>query len=466
MREDNPKTEFSFASLLTSRNLLFGGMALAVAAVVLFEPGRASSGKPAGAGEKKSAKKTDRLRKQQRRFLVKILVRQSAWTLSAPAEGKKELIRTLRLQLAGEGAHFGSFAGVHRVQKYMILDLLGARPTRDVLKNFSPHEKKSPLYADFVRLYFQNKSLAEDSPLFKAAAGDLARIKQFRLRKENAKAGALEAKLRGEFGILINAGFGLLLFFVIGYPGTMIYLMFKRPAGRFFSSLEKIPQERRRILLEATILELFLLFVVIATARGYLPRELFTLPLNALYMTLGFAIAFAYALRGLGAEKMKVLLFDAPLDRVWKEFIWGFMGFAVIFPLAIVALLLSSFFFGTQTQDGLSAAHPAVFFVKEHTLTIFFMGVVLAPLSEEIVFRAFLYGAFRGYFQPFVSALLNGAVFAMLHPQGLLAMPALLIMGMGFCILREIRPGIVAPVTTHMLVNGLSLSGAYYLMTQ
>ena len=109
-------------------------------------------------------------------------------------------------------------------------------------------------------------------------------------------------------------------------------------------------------------------------------------------------------------------------------------------------------------------AHPAAFALHDHPVEIFILAVVLAPVLEESVFRVFHYGFFRRFFRVRQAALVTGLAFAVLHPQGNVALPYLTILGAGLCIIREYRPGATAAIVCHATVNAIALSGAYFLL--
>jgi membrane protease YdiL (CAAX protease family) len=54
-------------------------------------------------------------------------------------------------------------------------------------------------------------------------------------------------------------------------------------------------------------------------------------------------------------------------------------------------------------------------------------------------------------------------IFAALHPQGFLAIPALASIGMGFSLLREWRDSLIAPMVAHAINNGI-LVGMLWLI--
>jgi membrane protease YdiL (CAAX protease family) len=48
-------------------------------------------------------------------------------------------------------------------------------------------------------------------------------------------------------------------------------------------------------------------------------------------------------------------------------------------------------------------------------------------------------------------------LFASIHPQGILGLPALGGLATLFCLLRETRNSLIAPMTAHAMVNGTTL---------
>jgi membrane protease YdiL (CAAX protease family) len=58
-------------------------------------------------------------------------------------------------------------------------------------------------------------------------------------------------------------------------------------------------------------------------------------------------------------------------------------------------------------------------------------------------------------FSFWTAALVSAVIFAAIHPQGLMAIPALAAMGFGFSMLREWRGSLVAPMTAHAFHNGM-----------
>lgn len=83
------------------------------------------------------------------------------------------------------------------------------------------------------------------------------------------------------------------------------------------------------------------------------------------------------------------------------------------------------------------------------------MATVWAPVVEESIFRGALFNHLRGTLHPIVAGLIVAFIFAAIHPQGLIAIPALMSLGFVFCLLREWRGSLIASMVAHGLNNGM-----------
>lgn len=159
-------------------------------------------------------------------------------------------------------------------------------------------------------------------------------------------------------------------------------------------------------------------------------------------------------------------------EGFWREVGAGAVGYLKVMAFASVGVLLTltlSFLVGAfsgsgDPSGGSSApagpqAHPVVGWIylggwRERLLCLL-LAAVFAPIFEELFFRGALHRWLRGKFPFFVSALLTGAIFAALHPQGWLGIPALAAIGIGFSLLRESRDSLIAPMIAHSINNGI-----------
>ncbi len=111
-------------------------------------------------------------------------------------------------------------------------------------------------------------------------------------------------------------------------------------------------------------------------------------------------------------------------------------------------------------------AHPIIGFFTDASwldyVMIFFLASVAAPIVEEIMFRGVIHRHLRestgklGIALSFLlSSLIGSFIFAAVHPQGLIAIPALMGLAIGFTIAREIRGSLIPCMIAHGINNGL-----------
>jgi membrane protease YdiL (CAAX protease family) len=97
-------------------------------------------------------------------------------------------------------------------------------------------------------------------------------------------------------------------------------------------------------------------------------------------------------------------------------------------------------------------------------LQVFFLASIVAPIVEETMFRGVLYRHLRELTQRFstvtsviLSVLISSFIFAIVHPQGILAVPALMALACGFALMREWRGTLVPSMMAHGFSNALVL---------
>jgi membrane protease YdiL (CAAX protease family) len=141
--------------------------------------------------------------------------------------------------------------------------------------------------------------------------------------------------------------------------------------------------------------------------------------------------------------------------------------------IVVIYLLVESSLAGAEGGGGGigpigRAAHPIVRYLAHGDwgvkLQILVVASVVAPLVEETMFRGVLFRHLReasrrwGTCLSFLgSATVVSFLFAVVHPQGLLAVPLLMSLAFGFALAREWRGSLVASMVGHGLNNGLVL---------
>lgn len=164
------------------------------------------------------------------------------------------------------------------------------------------------------------------------------------------------------------------------------------------------------------------------------------------------------------------------LDRMpGLEPVFGIGGYLMALPMLAVGVVLTLGLMAIQQgfsepapmfDPAGSPAHPIIgelagpnWLVKAQIL---FLAAVAAPVVEETMFRGVLYRHLRDAsaswgvaLSVLFSATLNAFIFAAIHPQGWVAIPALMALAYAFLLLREWRGSVVPAIITHGISNGL-----------
>jgi membrane protease YdiL (CAAX protease family) len=104
-------------------------------------------------------------------------------------------------------------------------------------------------------------------------------------------------------------------------------------------------------------------------------------------------------------------------------------------------------------------------------VTVVIAACVAAPIVEETMFRGVLYRHLRGLSMKYgkevsiiFSAVVNGFIFASLHPQGILVVPLLTTLAIGFSFVREWRDSLWTSILMHAFNNSMVTLLMYFLL--
>tara|TARA_Y100000588_G_scaffold254757_1_gene269272 strand:+ start:6692 stop:7528 length:837 start_codon:yes stop_codon:yes gene_type:complete len=87
---------------------------------------------------------------------------------------------------------------------------------------------------------------------------------------------------------------------------------------------------------------------------------------------------------------------------------------------------------------------------------IMFLAIILAPISEEFLFRVFLYRSLKRYTSPTLAAIITSLMFAGMHFNWLSFLP-LFLLGVWLCRTYEKTGNIFVPIMLHTLFNANTL---------
>jgi membrane protease YdiL (CAAX protease family) len=139
-----------------------------------------------------------------------------------------------------------------------------------------------------------------------------------------------------------------------------------------------------------------------------------------------------------------------------------FTGAVLLFfayPLLMLAEALMERFFGgsiSSSKQGIIDLFTGSETIQQRALIIF-LAVVIAPASEEFIFRFFLYGVIKRYAGAFVAVILNSLLFAAVHTH-LPSFVPLFVLGICFTIAYEWSGSILVSMAMHALFNSLTLT--------
>jgi membrane protease YdiL (CAAX protease family) len=219
------------------------------------------------------------------------------------------------------------------------------------------------------------------------------------------------------------------------------------------------------------------LFLALQFVVGLVHTEKYRFPLLGLAMLVSLITLGWPVLRGVPWRQVREDIgFTNGRWPILEPF-FGLAGYAMTLPMLLVAVLFMIGFMGLR--DSLSPITPENNFgpinqpshpIVEYLLTgnwwscvqLVVMASILAPLVEETMFRGVLYRHLREASAGLgitLSVILSGMVvsfvFAVVHPQGLLAVPPLMALAFGFALLREWRGTLIPSMVAHGLNNGL-----------
>jgi uncharacterized protein len=89
-------------------------------------------------------------------------------------------------------------------------------------------------------------------------------------------------------------------------------------------------------------------------------------------------------------------------------------------------------------------------------ILIIILAVAVAPATEELIFRFFLYGVLKRYFGMVVGLLINALLFAAVH-QHLPSLAPLFVLGVCFTLAYEWSGSLLVPIAMHSLFNAFNL---------
>jgi membrane protease YdiL (CAAX protease family) len=274
--------------------------------------------------------------------------------------------------------------------------------------------------------------------------------------------------------LMILLAIAAIWFVGVGLVGLvlLVVLLSLAIARRIRSGIETSPG--MQVILGETFVAWMLTFLVIRVASGWLldhgdPGT------GAMWISMTCTFASLVALLWVRARGVRWRTFADAAGLRWQG---GFLrlcwmsatSYACALPCmglgVAVGLLLSSLMKGRSFQD---VSHPVQEMLPGASggmvVALFAVACVAAPVVEEIAFRGLLYGHVRQETTRWprvlsiaFAMLFSATIFAAIHPQGVLAVPALAGVSLGFCITREWSGSVYPGMVAHGVHNGILLA--------
>lgn len=281
----------------------------------------------------------------------------------------------------------------------------------------------------------------------------------------------------------VSDGFGRLMlllaiaaiwFVGVGLAGLVLLVVLASLAilKRIRSGIEISPS--MHVILGETFIAWMLVFLVIRLVSGWL-FDRGEPGVGAMWLSLACTFASLLALAWAGVRGVRWSAFAEAAGLRWHgglfRFCWmSATSYACALPCmgigVAVGLALSSLMKGRSFQD---VSHPVQEMLPGASggmvVALFAIACVAAPVVEEIAFRGLLYGhvrqetaRWRRFLSIAFAMLFSATIFAAIHPQGVLAVPALAGVSLGFCITREWSGSVYPGMVAHGVHNGILLS--------
>lgn len=268
---------------------------------------------------------------------------------------------------------------------------------------------------------------------------------------------------------IIGLGF---LFGLATIVSLSVYLAARRPISKMMSQ-----EQRSAVYLETFAIWIVLFFVVAPFLAALMINSLNLTKLAwinvvQLGVFFGSLIVLAWPVgRGLTFKQVREDIGWTCRNPI-REVLAGFASYLAMVPVMAGILLLYAIISSQIMKSNSesfestgSGGHPIVDHIATGDysiwITVALLAVVAAPIVEETMFRGVFYrylkDASRG--RKFIisvafACLVNGLIFASLHPQGLVGIPVLTTIAIGMSLARQWRDSLVASITMHAINNG------------
>lgn len=303
---------------------------------------------------------------------------------------------------------------------------------------------------------------AKDASEKKASASKVTRKEQSTEVVRKAVGIGTSSNLASNLGAAA-ALLGFLFLGLVGFSAWMMIFLIKPDWLKLdpgFAAEPLTVQEADGLAIRAS--QAFAALMVLSVGLILLLNQLFS---SKVATILGYATALIFllllALFPAGGVTIPWSRIGISKDNLKRNLIWGFVGYTMNIPILIISL----FFVAGLSKILPAAEHPTTTMLTQvqDPMTIvaaFFTACVVAPIAEEIIFRGLLLPALSRFWSRSLSVVVSSIVFAVIHPTGIPAWPALFGLAVVSSVLAFQTRSIVPSIVMHAIHNTMTLTMA------
>jgi Predicted metal-dependent membrane protease len=203
----------------------------------------------------------------------------------------------------------------------------------------------------------------------------------------------------------------------------------------------------------------FLFISSIATVPAEAPKITTDMVLNSAVLMLGVVGTILVILVARGRRPATMFGFNTM--RSGRVLWLGFLCLLATYPLVcLLASVVTSGGATTTDEDAMVGFLRSTLSWKDRAAAIGF-AVVVAPFTEEVIFRGYLYGVIRQYAGRFAAAVTSAILFATVH-HNIPGIPALFVLGIGFALAYERTGSLLAPMLMHVMFNATTVVAIFF----
>ena len=189
--------------------------------------------------------------------------------------------------------------------------------------------------------------------------------------------------------------------------------------------------------------------------------------LEELQMTAGLVLVSSIAILSIGGIIPLILFWRTNLIEFfglrwlrWQNIFWIMPAF--VFAMMIIGAILVACGWQTWVQDSLGAKpQEAVMLVRETSdvgllLAMAVTAIIFAPITEELIFRGYLYPVVKRFTDRWFASIFSGVLFGVIH-FNVMGLPMLALMGIILAVIYERSCSLWVPLGCHAAFNATSV---------